>query len=75
MQNEAWEPMLFVQALKEYLLYLDYLHESQGIVKSLHFFSLGNILRSLLYVRRVTTRKEELKVLADMVFEDDPRYV
>ena len=23
----------------------------------------------------MTTRKEELKVLADMIFEDDPRYV
>lgn len=41
---------------------------------ALSVYGVGHVLRSILNVRKTSTKKDEYKILCDMIFEDDPKY-
>jgi hypothetical protein len=71
--QDLGENLYLVHAIYDYLQYFDHLHEQTNKIKSLHFFNICNILRSVLNVRRVSTGREELQIFANFIIEEEHR--
>lgn len=55
----------------EYLHYFNHLYESLHVLKPLHLFNIGNILKSVFHLRRSSTGKDEISIFAQTLIEED----